>query len=317
MEGPPAARQPAGRLQIAVRRAVERAQPWADWAARAGYVARGTVFLLVGGLAVAAAAGLGGKATDPSGALRTVARLPAGRALLVLVALGLLAHVAFRVVLVLIGEPYLHAGPLGRVLRRISNGFLALAYLGLAISSGALAAGWGAHRRAGRDDETRDLSARLLAAPFGRPLLAAVALGILIAAVIQLIRAVAPHRLDERLHGEQMTETERAIARAMGRVAFAARAVVLAICGYFVGRAAIDRAPREARGPAGALHAVWELPHGGLCLAAVGGGLIVFGAYGLLEARWRRLFGRGALADERPRGLTNADVGGGGCGGRG
>ncbi|HZL18380.1 MAG TPA: DUF1206 domain-containing protein [Polyangia bacterium] len=295
MGWPRADRQPAGRLQIAVRRAVERAQPWADWVARAGYVTKGMVFLLVGDLAVAAAAGLGGKATGPSGALRTVARLPAGRALLVLVALGLLAHVAFRAVLVLVGEPYLQRGRLGRVALRIGNGFAALVYLGLAISTGALAAGWHARRRAGSDDESRNLSARLLSAPFGRPLLGAVALGILIVAALQLVRAVAPHDMAERLHSEQMTKTERAIVKAMGRVAFAARAVVLASCGYFVGRAAIDRAPREARGPAGALHAVWELPHGALWLAVVGGGLIVFGVYGLLEARWRRLFGRGAL----------------------
>jgi uncharacterized integral membrane protein len=283
-------RQTTGSVEATVNRAIGRVQPWADRAARAGYVTRGLVFLLVGGLAVAAAAGLGGKATGPSGALRTVARLPAGRALLVLVALGLLAHVAFRAVLVLVGEPYLRQGPLGRVMRRIANGFSALAYLGLASSTAALAAGWGGHRRAGRDAEPRELSARLLSAPFGRPLLAAVALGILIAAVVQLVRALAPPRIAERLRSEEMSEAERAIAQAMGRVAFAARAVVLAACGYFVGRAAIDRAPREARGPAGALHAVWELPHGALWLAAVGGGLIVFGAYGLLEARWRRLF---------------------------
>jgi uncharacterized integral membrane protein len=285
-----AERRAAGPLAAAVRRAIERAQPWADRVARAGYVTRGLVFLLVGGLAVAAAAGVGGKATGPSGALRTVARVPAGRVLSALVALGLLAHAAFRAVLVLVGEPYLDKGRWGRLARRISNGFVALVYLGLALSTGALAAGVGVHRRAGRDHEPRELSARLLSAPFGRPLLAAVALGILIAALVQLVRAFAPHRIGERLHSEDMTEAERGIAQAMRRVAFAARAVVLAACGYFVGRAALDRAPQEARGPAGALHAVWELPHGALWLAAVGGGLIVFGAYGLLEARWRRLF---------------------------
>ena len=64
------------------------------------------------------------------------------------------------------------------------------------------------------------------------------------------------------------------------------------MCGYFVARAAIDGAAREARGPAGALRAVGELPHGNLWLATVAAGLLAVGAYGLAEAKWRRLFGR-------------------------
>jgi len=37
---------------------------------------------------------------------------------------------------------------------------------------------------------------------------------------------------------------------------------------------------------------VWELPHGRVWLALVAAGLIAFGVYGVLEARWRRLFTR-------------------------
>lgn len=62
--------------------------------------------------------------------------------------------------------------------------------------------------------------------------------------------------------------------------------------GYFIARAAVDRVPREARGPAGALHSMRELPYGNLCLAAVAAGLVAFGVYGLFQARWRRLFAR-------------------------
>jgi hypothetical protein len=276
---------------MAVRGAVSRTQPWADRVARVGYVAKGLVFMLVGGLAVAAVAGLGGKTTDPSGALAAVARLPAGRAALVFAALGLLAHAAFRAALVLMGEPYGNRAAGGQVARRVSNGFAALAYVGLALSAGALVVGWGGHVHTSKDAETRHLSARVLAAPFGRPLLIGIAFGILVAAAVQLVRAFGPNHLRERMRVGEMTEWERKTVAAMGRIAFAARATVLAACGYFVGRAAIDSAPREARGPAGALRAVWELPHGGLWLSAVAAGLITFGAYCLLEAKWRRLFG--------------------------
>jgi hypothetical protein len=160
--------------------------------ARVGYIAKGLVFLLVGGLAIAAAAGLGGTTTDPSGALVTVARTSAGRAALALVALGLVAHAAFRVALAVRGEPYVKRGALARAVRRSANGWCALIYLGLALTAAALAVGYGKHVATNRDAETRHLSARILIQPFGRPVLAGVALGILVAAIVQLVRAFGP-----------------------------------------------------------------------------------------------------------------------------
>ena len=260
--------------------------------ARVGYVAKGLVFLLVGGLAIAAAAGWGGRATDPSGALATVARTHAGRAALGFVALGLVAHAAFRGALVIVGEPYVKRSPVGRVLRRIANGFGVLIYAGLAVTAGALTIGWGAHVHTNKDAQTRHLSARILATSFGRPLLIGVALGIAVAAIVQLVRAFGPNHVREQLRVGEMSELQRRTVAVVARIAFAARGIVLVACGYFVARAAIDGAPREARGPAGALRAVGELPHGNLWLAPVAAGLLEVGAYGLAEAKWRRLFER-------------------------
>ena len=287
-EGEP---QPGRSTEAAVRQAIGRVQPWADRAARVGYVAKGLVFILVGALAIAAAAGLGGEATDPGGALLAVARLPAGRVVLAFVGLGLMAHAAFRATLVLVGEPYTNRGPWRRAVRRISNGFAFLVYLGLGLAAGALAVGWRAHLSGDRNAEPRHLSARILVAPFGRPLLLALAAGILVAAVFQVVWAFGPNHVRERLRVEEMTERQCRTVIGVGRIAFASRATLLAASGYFVARAAIDRSPHEARGPAGALHAAWELPHGDLLLAACAAGLIGFGAYSLLAARWRRLFG--------------------------
>jgi Domain of Unknown Function (DUF1206) len=276
---------------MAVRQAIGSVQPWADRAARVGYVAKGLVFILVGALAVVAAAGLGGKATDPTGALLTVAHMPAGRVVLAFVGLGLIAHAAFRAALVLVGERYIHRGFVRQIARRVSNSFAFLIYLGLALTAGALALGWNAHVSADRNAESRHLSARILTVPFGRPLLFAVAVGVLVAAVVQVRWAFGPNHIRERLRVEEMTERQCKVVLGVGRIAFGTRAAVLATCGYFAARAAIGGISGEARGPAGALHAVWELPHGDLLLAAFAAGLIGFGTYGLLEARWRRLFG--------------------------
>jgi hypothetical protein len=185
-----------------------------------------------------------------------------GRAALALVALGLVAHAAFRGALVVVGEPYVKRGPVGRVVRRIVNGFGVLIYAGLAVTAGALTMGWGAHVHTNKDAETRHLSARILTTSFGRPLLIGVALGIAVAAIVQLVRAFGPNHVREQLRVGEMSELQRRTVVVLARIAFAARGIVLAVCGYFVARAAIDGAPREARGPAGALRAVGELPHG-------------------------------------------------------
>jgi hypothetical protein len=277
-----------------VRRAARKGEPWTDRAARTGYVARGVVYVLFGGFALAAAAGAAGQPTDPTGALSALARLPAGRVALAAVALGLLLHAAFRGVLVLTGEPYPEQGRWRRLATRVRHGFAACFYAGMALTAGVLAAGrhGQAHAHANKDAETRAISARVLAAPFGRPILVAIAIGIGIAAAVWIVRAFGPNPAREHLRVDAMTVRQRALMAVLARVAYVARATVLAVCAYFLGRGAIDRAPRETRGPAGALRAVWGLPHGSLWLAMVAAGLIAFGVYAALEARWRRMFGR-------------------------
>jgi len=276
----------------AARRAIARTQPWPDWLARGGYVAKGALFLLVGSLAAAAAAGWGGETTDQSGALVAIARAPAGRLILVLATLALLSHAAFRALLVVIGEPYDDRGTLWRVWRAIVNASSAVFYFYISFKAAVLALGTGARTDADKDQQARHWSARLLSAPYGRWLLIGVAIGILIAAVVQVVRACSPNTVRRRLRVEEMSVRQRLIVSAVGRVALLARATVLASIGYFLIKAAARLSPHAARGAAGALHAVRELPHGEWLLGLVAAGLLAVGAFALLEARWRRLFRR-------------------------
>jgi hypothetical protein len=277
----------------AARRAIARAQPWPDRLARGGYIGKGALFLLVGGLAAAAALGWGGgETTDPSGALVTVARAPAGRLILAVATVALLAHAAFRAALVLVGEPYEQRGRLWRWWRRIVNAVSAVFYAYISFKAGALALGAGAHVDTDNDHEARHWSARLLSAPYGRWLLIGVAGAILVAAVVQVVRAFSPNTARRRLRIEEMNHRQRLLVSVVGRLALLARGTILASIGYFLAKAAARWSPRFARGAAGALHAVWEQPHGNWLLGLVAVGLLALGAFGLLEARWRRLFRR-------------------------
>jgi Domain of Unknown Function (DUF1206) len=194
--------------------------------------------------------------------------------------------------LALVGEPYDDRGMVQRAMRRVVNVVSALLYLGLATTAGALVFGGSARVHPDGNVAARQWSARLLSVPFGRPLLICVAMAILVAAVVQLVRALSPGAVRRRLRVEEMTQRQHQAVSVVGRIAFMARAAVLGVIGYFLTEVAVHRAPRAARGAGGALQAVWEQPHGNLLLGLVAAGLMAVGSYGLLEARWRRLFHR-------------------------
>ncbi len=86
-----------------------------------------------------------------------------------------------------------------------------------------------------------------------------------------------------------MGSLERPAFMVLGHVGLVARALVFVVVGYFLVKTAIDFDPREAVGLDGALTRVYREPFGPGLLGVVAGGLLVFAAYSLLEARYRRL----------------------------
>lgn len=66
--------------------------------ARAGYAAKGVVYIVIGWLAATAAVGRGGGTTDPRGAVRFIGDGPFGKIALVVIGVGLLGYMAWRLV---------------------------------------------------------------------------------------------------------------------------------------------------------------------------------------------------------------------------
>src|SRR5829696_480004 len=79
-------------------------KPQFEWLARAGLVARGVIYAIIGVLAVKLALGDGGKTTNQKGALNTIAQQPFGKALLILMAVGLAGYAIWRLVRAAIGH---------------------------------------------------------------------------------------------------------------------------------------------------------------------------------------------------------------------
>ena len=98
-----------GRSRTPVEHAEAKGEDFAhsrtfEWLARAGLVARGVIYAIVGILAIKLALGDGGKTTNQNGALDTIAKQPFGKALLVLMAIGLGGYAVWRLLRAAIGH---------------------------------------------------------------------------------------------------------------------------------------------------------------------------------------------------------------------
>ncbi len=76
--------------------------------------------------------------------------------------------------------------------------------------------------------------------------------------------------------------------RNLGRIGTIARGSIFTLTGVLVVSAAWTYKPAKASGLDGALKTLRDRPYGGPLLTVAAAGLIVFGVYGLCEARYRR-----------------------------
>src|SRR4051794_40773486 len=98
--------------------------------ARAGFVARGVVYAIIGILAIKLAFGAGGKTTDQQGAMQTLAHQPFGTVLLVLLAIGLGGYALWRFVHAALGHGPERSDSKGDRLSALCSG---LVYAGLCV----------------------------------------------------------------------------------------------------------------------------------------------------------------------------------------
>jgi hypothetical protein len=89
--------------------------------------------------------------------------------------------------------------------------------------------------------------------------------------------------------GGEMSIAERTWARRAGYAGLTARGVVFSIIGWFLIRAALEAQPGEARGLAGALAELASQPYGPWLLGLVAFGLVCYGAYCFVQARYRHI----------------------------
>jgi hypothetical protein len=259
--------------------------------ARVGIVAKAVVYLGIGLLATGAALRIGGAITDTSGIFHFLLHQPLGRLLLGALALGLLAYSIWLMVQAFL-DPDGNGTTFVGLVNRFGHTVTALAQLALSIEGARLALGFrsvlgGNGVQSGIDLSNEHLVSEGLQVPFGVQLVGLVGLVLVVVAISQMYRAVRGDvRRDWRLDG---LGQNGAWVERIGRFGLAARAVVLGVGGALVFQAARAYDPSRAGGIGSVLRTLAGFYSSGWLLGLVALGLVAFGFFGLVEARYRRI----------------------------
>jgi hypothetical protein len=234
-------------------------------AARAGFVASGLLHVMIGVIALQIATGGSGQA-DQSGAIAQLGTAPGGRVLLWACFLG------GR------GQPGKEA-----LKKRLKAGGQAVVY-------GAIGAIFGVYALGGTSDSresSQSTSAQLMANPAGVVLLVAVGLGLIVAAGYFIHKGVTK-KFEENLTSLPPGRAGTAV-RALGTVGYVAKGIALGVLGVLFVVATVKSEPAQASGLDGALKSLQEQPFGVWLLGAVALGLICYGLFMVVRAKYQRM----------------------------
>ena len=256
--------------------------PWVERLARVGYAAKALLYITVGLVAAQAAFGPGGGATDTQGALRLVHRMTFGRVILLVVAAGLMGYALWRVVEAVVDPDRRGRGPkavavrAGSAARGLFHGALAVAALRLAHGE----------RSATTSDQAREWTTVAFGLPGGELWVWLAAAAVTLYGVYQLYRSYAP-KLGRQLDLSRLSGGAYGWVVGLSRFGIAARGVVFCLIGFFLGRAAARHDADQVGGVRESLHMLAGIGRWPFVVVALG--LVAYGFYELVNARYRRI----------------------------
>ena len=250
-------------------------------AARLGLTARAGIYLLIGILAILVAAGHTRPETDQWGAMQQLNHRGPGHIVLWLVALGLAGYSLWRFSEAAFGAAS-EGKKAGPRLKSFGRGCI---YTVIASAAFQVVTGGGNRSQAARQVT---LSAQVMRHTGGRVAVALVGAAVAVVGVT-LVHEGATLKFVKYLDLSGAPEMTRRAVKVIGVMGTVARGAVFTLAGIFVIQAAWDYEPKKAAGLDLALRSLRDTPAGPWLLGVVALGLVLFGLYGLAEARWRRI----------------------------
>lgn len=255
-----------------------------ELASRLGYAARGLVYLALGSIVLLAALDLTPRAKGAKALMRAWADWPLGWALIGGIGVGLAGFAAWRIL-----QAVFDADRHGRSLKawgvRTGQAISGLVYGGLALSAFELLDELEDVGEADEEQTVHHTARTILDLPHGDTLL--IAAGLIVVAfgignIIQGLMQDFSKRLD-------CDEKICRVVVPLAKAGYGARGLASLPLAVFLVLAGVQARAGEARSWGGALQAVEHQPFGNTALCVVAAGLIAFGLFGLVEARYRRI----------------------------
>lgn len=258
---------------------------------RAGWFAKGVVYVIAGVLAIEVAARASGwsnspttgsQEASPTGAVKTVAGSGGGTLLLWLLAIGMFIYALWRIVTA--------ALPGGKdaeaMAHRIGYVCSAIIYSTFAVSAIALA------RRAPTSPDgnkkVTDISASIMSHSAGRVLLGAVGVIIIAVGLYRISKGVKLDVNDE-LDLSGMSPARVTWTKRLGAIGEIGRGIGIGLVGFFLLRSAITYNAGDATGLDGALRRLAVSGWGQVVVLIVGVGFVAYGVFCLATFTHRRL----------------------------
>ena len=261
---------------------------WVEPVAKAGLITKGLVYSLVGALAFMAAFEIAGRSNenaDKKGVFNFIEEQTGGQIMLLIVALGLVCYSIWRGVQTFsnISDDKKSAKGLGKRARYLFSGFV---YLSLAFVAAKVAL----HKSSDSSGSgsKQSMAAELLSKPYGQILAGIAALIIAGVGVYQLWYGWSgkykKHVSDLKLN----SDTAKVLVRS-GKIGFMARGFVYLIIAYMFLQAAMQFNSSKAGDTAQAFQFLEDTSYGSYLLGAVGLGLICYGVFNFLRAKYDQL----------------------------
>lgn len=245
--------------------------------ARVGHVVNGLLHLVIAGIALQVAWGAGGgEQADQSGALAALAAQPLGMVLLWVFVVGAGALALWYLTEVISPPP----GE-DEVTDRVKAGAKALVYAAIAWSAAKFATGSGSSGSS--EEQTKGLTQTLMSYPAGQVLVVVVGIAVIAVGGYYIRKGVNQGFLDD------LRRNPGVLATSVGTLGYPAKGLVLGLVGVFFVVAAVQQKSEEATGLDGALKALKDQPFGPYLLTAVALGIIAFGLYCFVRARYARI----------------------------
>jgi hypothetical protein len=250
--------------------------------ARLGMATRGLLYGLIGVLALQIAVnGDDGEKADKRGAFATLSDRTLGRVLLAVLALGFLGYALWRLVQAGLDPEGRATGDRAGAVKRVGYAARGLLYAYFFVSVLPFVF---TEKDAGDGDPAKKATDRALDIPLGRWVIAGVAVCLIGAGLWNGYRAVSGKFRSD------LDDDCSAFVAPFALLGLGTRMALYGTVGGYLLKAALESDPGEAVGLDGALHRIGGGVAGTAALVALAVGLIAFGGFCVVQARYRRVF---------------------------